>query len=629
MMKKYSKLLLILVILSFNFAPLDVNASDQVTTLQPWNRDVNSPMDSRNMDFVGQIGGINSVVVLQGNYAYINEGSRLAILDISNPEIPILIAKSGLLPAVITAIAVSGNYAFVAAQGLNVFDVSDPANPELVFQANTPWTVRNLSISGNYIFLANLGAGLMILDVSEPTTPVQVSVYDPHGRINDVITINSHSFLVDENYGLRVLDISDIAHPVQVGSCELIQEMYALAVAGSYAYVSGHYSMVIIDISVPSSPTVIAIISTGSWNGDVDVSGDFAYVVDGMDRMVVIDISDPYNPEKKGYFGSTIMPARLAILNNNVFITDIVGLWVVDVTDPQNPIQVGFYNRPSGTIDIAIQDNYAYLAYRNTLQVVDISIPSQPIELGYYLPPLAYLSAIAVSGNYAYLTGNYGFLIVDISDPNLPVEIYRDNTHWGTEIIVQGNFAFLNSDAFTVLDITDPENPVFADTYGLGVGHFTVSGNYIYLSVNGLLVLDGSDPYHLQEISYTSSLGFYRIAISGNYAYLAYPGIRVVDISDPARPFEISQWETIWIQDISVSEGFAYICGGEPSFQVVKISNPRYPTAYGFYDLPYPTNAVVTSGDTVYVVTESSGLYILQFIPPVMSPFFLPFIGSQ
>ena len=57
-----------------------------------------STADAENVEFVGHIGGVTHAVAVQGSYAYIGEGPRLTILDISNPASPIVVGKTLPMP---------------------------------------------------------------------------------------------------------------------------------------------------------------------------------------------------------------------------------------------------------------------------------------------------------------------------------------------------------------------------------------------------------------------------------------------------------------------------------------------------------------------------------------------------
>ncbi len=73
-----------------------------------------TPADAENVEFVGQIGCLSYAVAVQGDYAYVGEGPRLTILDISNPASPTVVGKTDPLPDVVQGVAVAGGYAYVA-----------------------------------------------------------------------------------------------------------------------------------------------------------------------------------------------------------------------------------------------------------------------------------------------------------------------------------------------------------------------------------------------------------------------------------------------------------------------------------------------------------------------------------
>ena len=115
-----------------------------------------TPADSRKVELVGQIGGATyAAVAVQGDHAYIGEGPRLTILDMSNPATPAVVGKTDLIPGIVRGVAVVGNYAYVADEGygsrlvggddygLRVVDVSDPAHPTPTPPRSAPTTRRD------------------------------------------------------------------------------------------------------------------------------------------------------------------------------------------------------------------------------------------------------------------------------------------------------------------------------------------------------------------------------------------------------------------------------------------------------------------------------------------------------
>ena len=91
-----------------------------------------------NLELVGHFGGKVNDVEVAGDYAYLGLGQNLVILNISDTG-NLLEVGNVLTPSMVTDISVVGNYAYVADRnnGLVIVDVSNPASPTLVGSYNT------------------------------------------------------------------------------------------------------------------------------------------------------------------------------------------------------------------------------------------------------------------------------------------------------------------------------------------------------------------------------------------------------------------------------------------------------------------------------------------------------------
>lgn len=81
---------------------------------------------SQHVRLVNYLGGSIGAVTVQGNYAYLGAGPRLFILDVSDPEVPMVAGQSGLLADAVSDVVVAGSYAYVTAggAGLYIVDIS-------------------------------------------------------------------------------------------------------------------------------------------------------------------------------------------------------------------------------------------------------------------------------------------------------------------------------------------------------------------------------------------------------------------------------------------------------------------------------------------------------------------------
>jgi hypothetical protein len=95
-------------------------------------------------------------------------------------------------------VAVSGNYAYVAADsaGVHVVNITDPRNPGLVTTVATNGNARSIHISGDYAYVGGGTGGLEIIDISNPTSPVLLSSSQT-GSVTGVSVSASYAYVAN------------------------------------------------------------------------------------------------------------------------------------------------------------------------------------------------------------------------------------------------------------------------------------------------------------------------------------------------------------------------------------------------------------------------------------------------
>jgi len=415
-------------------------------------------------------------------------------------------------------------------------------------------------------------------------------------------------------------------------------------VSGDYAYVAdGISGLAVIDISDPTNPgTPIYKNTTGNAYG-IYVSGNYAYLADGSSGLAVINISDPTNPGTPIYKNTTGNAYGVYVSGNYVYLADgSSGLAVIDISNPTNPGTPIYENTTGDARSVYISGNYVYLADGSSgLAVIDISNPTSP-GTPIYENTTGNAYGVYVSGNYVYLAdGSSGLAVINISNPTNPgTPVYEDTTDNARGVYVSGDNAYLadGSSGLAVINIsktTNPGTPIYKNTWGNAYGVY-VSGNYAYLAdgSSGLAVIKITVPIDpgtpVYEVTDRSAMKLY---VSGDYAYIAdfTSGLAVIDISDPTNPGTPFTEDTDGTAyGVYVSGDYAYIADFTSGLAVIDISDPTNPGTPFTEDTDGSAIGVYVSGDYAYIADFDFGLAVIDISDPTNpgTPFYEDTAGS-
>jgi hypothetical protein len=628
--------------------------------------DISNPANPQRLGSRGIGGGTAQAVAVSGNYAYVAAGSAgLQVIDVSNPANP---QRAGGYDTSGSAqgVAVSGNYAYVAddVAGLQVIDVSNPANPQRVGGYDTGGyaQVVGVAVSGNYAYVAEIGrwtgsnyvgGGLEVIDISNPANPQRVGGYDTNGIAWGVAVSGNYAYVVNGDAGLQVIDVSNPANPQRAGGYDTIGSAQDVVVSGTYAYVrnaaSGpgeYFGLEVIEVSNPANPKRVGRYLTlslgiaitpaaghlpGVSETDVHaqglvISGKYAYVADGGAGLQVIDVSIA-NPQRMGGYDISGSAQGVAVSGNYAYVADGTnGLQVIDVSNPANPQRVGGYDTGGyALVGVAVSGNYAYVAeigrwtgsnyVGGGLEAIDISSPANPRRVGGY-DTSGYALRVAVSGNYAYVASSVrydgtnrvggGLEVIDVTNPANPQRVGGyDTTRFAWGVAVSGNYAYVMAkwDGLQVIDVSNPANPRRVGGYPTAsyAQDVAVSGSYAYVADRdaGLQVIDVSNPANPQRAGgyYDSRADAVGVAVSGNYAYVGNVasrfslGLQVIDVSDPRQPRLVGGNSAFDAFNVTVAGNKVFVTAGVEGLMILDLFraplrlepvSPQQPGAFRF-----------------------------------------------
>ena len=278
----------------------------------------------------------------------------LALATIQLPFPIKLITK--LSPLLVGNLQIVGNYAYVATDGLEIIDISDPTNPIIKGRWNynitsgpvTSGYVYSVQVIGNYAYAASI-RGLEIIDISNPTAPTLKGNYNVSGFSRGVQVLNDYAYMAAGDLGLQIIDISNPSNPTLKGNYDT-GSANDVQVIGNNAYVADVSGLQIIDISNPSNPTLKGNYNITDFTYDVQVLNDYAYIATGDSGLRIIDISNPSNPSLQASYVTKREAYNVGLVGNYAYVPGDRGLEIIDISNPSSPTLKGYYN--SGNMQV-------------------------------------------------------------------------------------------------------------------------------------------------------------------------------------------------------------------------------------------------------------------------------------
>ncbi len=240
-------------------------------------------------------GNINDVRVA-GDYAYLASSrgfSGLLIVDVGNAAAPQLVGVASAAGGQGTDLALADGLAFLATgtDGLKVFDISDPQDPNLLGSLDTPGNARGVDVSGDLVVVASDQAGVLIIDANNPTNPVLLGSTHTRGsssRAADLAVRERLAYVADGARatpgGLRVINFSEPTTPFVAGSTGDAFGLTGVALERNFALTSDFLfanAVPIFNVATPS-PLFNALLDFSGVPNFRDDQGTGIVVRDGV-----------------------------------------------------------------------------------------------------------------------------------------------------------------------------------------------------------------------------------------------------------------------------------------------------------------------------------------------------------
>jgi hypothetical protein len=254
-------------------------------------------------------------VEIRGSHAFVAGGRTLTILDLSDPSSPKKVSEYSF-PEQIWSFRLVGPYAYVAANfyGLGVLDVSNPAAPKLRTSIKTPGQAKGVALIGTTAFVADHMSGVDVVDLSSLDKPTLRGSFFVDGYARDVAASSRFAFAVDAPTGLYALDPARPGPPDAIGQIQsaAAPSMIEVMEQGGrvIACLVGGGALQLYDVTDPAKPVHLTSFKTPSGRpARIAIDGTRGYIADGREGVQIVDLSNPSSPTLVGGLKTTA-PAR-------------------------------------------------------------------------------------------------------------------------------------------------------------------------------------------------------------------------------------------------------------------------------------------------------------------------------
>lgn len=241
----------------------------------------------------------------------------------------------------------------------------------------------------------------------------------------------------------------------------------------------------IIDLSNPLTPEILGKVKVGDHVHDLDILGNFAYLATASSQkeLVVVDISTPTSPAVVASYDIPNVSQAYSISIEEEFAyvvtpqsTTDAELYIFNISNPLLPMLVGKFEVGNHVYGIKAKEKRVYLANARVdkeLMIVDVANPSNPLELGSYNIPLAgangqsvdiIRAGVAYLGTRANAGGIPEFYLLAVANPAMITLIGSYDVSGRVNGVGVGTgFALLatekSEEEFLILDLSNPKNP--------------------------------------------------------------------------------------------------------------------------------------------------------------------------
>lgn len=628
-------------------SPATVKASSPLPTATTYSQPKTSPKIS--LEVVEQFAGDILSVATAGDSVYMGLGTRVVMVDVSDPDRSKIINRSEILSGIVKDIALKHQLAYVATGkgGLDVLDLSEPASLKKITNVPVKGELNNLVTTTNLLFGLGIQPGehrdgpgfISIIDVTVPTHPVELAWHPLPYPAHRLAVDRDILYVVGET-GLHVFDASRPPKLREISPPAQSKRKYRdVSVGNQYVYLAGE-QLDVMPHPLSDKATIVASEKVNAPDLNVVLAHDgyvYATSVFGgfqncLGRLWVFDITQEEAPELNTAEALPIgCVYSLAIDKDRIYIAEEDALRIVDITDPENPQTSGVFNLPGTITNLELFGDYLYGSggLNNGLHIFDISQPVLP-RLANTLDEVDdWILQMEMLDERLYLSVFAGRIItLDLSHPLNPdiTDEFVWNERKTATLGAKHTYRILSSGMVVFATEEDNTWPAL-----LKMKDLTIDSKYLYLTgneynhrdqiiehVRGVLyIVDAENRSELQGIKVIDlpMVANAATVLIKNYIYIptVAEGIMIFDARSPDNLKLIGNLALDSSPTSVTREGqWLYITTDNSKLWVVDLSSPAAPQLVEYLNLPLTAHDMVVTRDYLYLAGGPGGILVVE-----------------
>ena len=559
-------------------------------------------------------------------------GTRLRVVDISDPQQPAL-ATSQFIDRGLGDIEFVEQSVWIASGSTlcSVFDVADPSQPTLLTSAAGGHFGQIEHRDG--VLFAVSGSDFRSFSVSGTMTTLLDSIpVGPNSTLTGLRLEGERAYRTDFAGSIEAFDVSDPANLSVARRDRVWGSVADVASSGPLLFVTCPYlGLMVLDQSlVPEGAhsTISTYDTRGSARG-LDRVRNVLFVADGSAGLTIVDASDPWKLAEIGRLGTPGLCTHVVVVGHIAYLADENALLLADVSDPTAPVLLGAVDSVINAYRLAHYGDHLYVAAgaQGGVVVLNVADPAAPTSVGQFDTPGDALDVATDGERLAVADGANGVIVYDLVDPAQPTLIGTNSTPApATGVDVRGEYLAIAAGHLRFVHFPNQVNADLLDILfsasGTRAARFHGPRLYGAADQSGVIIggVDDDEAWTIEN--YDTSGRAYDVLPGNGVTYVAdgNPGVIVLSDAPDGRPYSvIGEWRPpIRTRAMTLSEDGSTLAIGDVfnGVHLIDVSEPLDPVLLGRMPTMGEVRSLAFYRDRLFAVARSTGLNIIDVTRP-------------